>query len=205
MISYQTLFIFINCLYKVRFLQFMIKKEIYELIDYIYKENEKAKEILLIHSKMVLNKALLIANQKPELNINIDLLIDGVMLHDIGIIKTNSPKINCYGKHPYIMHGVLGKEIIEKTKFKHLALFAERHTGTGLSKEDIINNNLPLPHYDMLPISIEEQLLCFADLFYSKGKGELENEKSISKIRKSFSKFGIHQVEQFDKWCKIFL
>lgn len=183
----------------------MIKKEIYELIDNIYKENKKAKEILLIHSKIVLDKALYIANQKPELNINIDLLIDGVMLHDIGIIKTNSPKINCYGKHPYIMHGVLGKEIIEKTNFKHLALFAERHTGTGLSKEDIINGNLPLPHRDMLPISIEEQLLCFADLFYSKGKGELEKEKSISKIRESLSKFGIHQVEQFDKWCKIFL
>lgn len=183
----------------------MIKAEIIDFIDLIYKDNKDAKKILLIHSKMVLKKALYIAERHPNLNINIDLLTDGVMLHDIGIIKTNSPKMSCFGQHPYIMHGVLGREIIEKTEFKHLSLFAERHTGTGLSKEDIISGNLPLPHRDMLPISIEEQLLCFADLFYSKGKGELKKEKSASKIRQSLSKFGEHQALQFDIWCNLFL
>lgn len=41
-----------------------------------------------------------------------------------------------------------------------------RHVGVGISVKDVHQFNLPLPARDMLPISIEEQLICYADSFF---------------------------------------
>ena len=55
----------------------------------------------------------------------------------------------------------------------------------------------------MVPVSLEEQLICFADKFYS--KTHLDREKSVEKARKSISRFGDDGVVRFDRWCKVFL
>jgi len=55
----------------------------------------------------------------------------------------------------------------------------------------------------MLPVSLEEQIICFADKFFSKTK--LDNEKSLEKARKSIEKHGEEGLERFDKWCNMFL
>ena len=67
----------------------------------------------------------------------------------------------------------------------------------------IINNNYPLPHRDLLPVSIEEKLICYADKFYS--KTHLEKEKSVEKARKSLERYGEEGVRRFDNWCEQFL
>jgi uncharacterized protein len=54
-----------------------------------------------------------------------------------------------------------------------------------------------------LPESLEEQLICFADKFFS--KTHPEKEKTVDKIKKGLSKHGKESVERFDKWCKMFL
>ena len=87
--------------------------------------------------------------------------------------------------------------------FPRHALVCERHTGTGLSLKMIEEQKLPVPHRDMRPVSWEEQIICFADKFYS--KTHLEREKTPEKIRKSLSKYGEETVLQFDAWCKLFL
>ena len=51
---------------------------------------------------------------------------------------------------------------------KKSALVCERHTGAGLSLEGIIAQDLPVPHREMVSVSLEEQAICFADKFYSK-------------------------------------
>ena len=175
-----------------------------KIIDHYYPNGHPAKAILITHSTMVQQKSLQIADNHPELNADKKLLRDGAMLHDIGIVATYAPVINCYGEHPYIMHGIIGREMIEKTEMKHLALFAERHTGAGLSLNEIKSANLPLPHRDMLPLSIEEKIICFADLFYSKNKN-LETEKAVEKIQKELAKFGPEQLNRFNEWCDLFL
>lgn len=177
---------------------------IHDIIDHYYPNGHPAKELLILHSTMVKKKALQIAEMHPELGADKSLLSDGAMLHDIGIVATYAPDINCFGKHPYIMHGVLGREMIEKTELKHLALFAERHTGVGLSLKEIVSANLPLPHRDMLPQSIEEKIICFADLFFSKSKN-VKTEKSIEEIRKGLEKFNDEQLHRFNEWCNLFL
>ena len=68
---------------------------------------------------------------------------------------------------------------------------------------DRIKANPNQPRRDFTPETMEEQLICFADKFYSKTK--LDKEKPIEKVRKSLAKYGEETVERFDNWCKLFL
>ena len=173
------------------------------IIEKCYKKGTELYDILISHSTDVMNKSVSIARNHPELNIDIDFVKEAAILHDIGIFLTHAPSIKCYGTYDYICHGYLGREILDKLGYPKHALVCERHTGTGLALNQIISDNLPLPHREMMPISIEEQLICFADCFYSKTR--LSEEKSIDKIRKSFARHGRKSVEQFDRWCEMFL
>ena len=56
---------------------------------------------------------------------------------------------------------------------------------------------------DFMPETLEEQLICYADKFYSKTK--LDKEKSVEKVKQGLSKYGNETVERFDNWCKLFL
>lgn len=173
------------------------------IIEKYYIKDSELYNILVQHSTDVTNKALSIAANHPELNIDSKFVSEAGMLHDIGIFMTNAPSIKCFGIEPYLAHGYLGREIVEKSGYPLHALVCERHTGTGLSLEKIIENKLPLPHRDMRPVSIEEKLICFADCFFSKTR--LGEERPIEKVRQSLSKFDEASVRQFDRWCAIFL
>lgn len=173
------------------------------LIKKYYQEGSDLYKILLEHSFSVADKALAIANNHPELALDKEFIYEAAILHDIGIFMTDAPDISCFGKYPYICHGYLGSELLKEEGYPSHALVCERHTGAGISKEEIVNRALPLPQRDMLPVSLEEQLVCFADKFYSKSK--LQKEKSVEKIRKSLSKYGDESAKRFDGWCKLFL
>lgn len=173
------------------------------IIQKYYKKDSDLYNILVGHSTDVMNKALWIADQHPELNIDKEFLAEAAMLHDIGIFLTDAPEICCFGIAPYICHGYLGRELLDNLGYSKHGLICERHTGTGLSIQDIEDQNLPLPHRDMQPVSIEEQVICFADCFFSKTR--LGKEKAVDKVRKSLSKFGEKSVNKFDEWCLRFL
>jgi uncharacterized protein len=173
------------------------------IIEKYYDTRSEAYYILLKHSKSVAAKALSIAKAHPERNWDFQFIVDAAMLHDIGMIFCHAPDIDCHGTHEYICHGYLGADLLREEGYPHHALVCERHTGTGISLKMIEENNLPLPHRDFLPVSDEEQLICFADKFFSKTK--LDKEKSIGKIRDSLSKYGIDTVIRFNNWCKLFL
>ena len=137
-----------------------------DLINKLYPLEDELKNILLVHSRSVTRKALDIAEKHPELQLNTQFIAEAAMLHDIGIGLTNAPGIHCHGDYPYICHGYLGADFLREAGYPEHALVCERHTGAGLSLQDIIKQNLPLPHRDMLPVSMEEQVICFADKFF---------------------------------------
>ena len=155
------------------------------------------------HSKLVAEKALKLAQAHPELNIDSDFVYEAAMLHDIGVYLTHAPSIYCTGEEPYIRHGIIGAELLRNEGYPKRALVCERHTGTGLTVDDIISQNLPLPHRDMCPISLEEKLVCFADKFYSKSTPD--QEKPFDKVRKSVAKYGDASLHRFDKMATLFL
>jgi hypothetical protein len=174
-----------------------------DIIYKYYPNNNDLRKILLNHGHAVAEKALSIAGMHPEMNLDKAFIYEAAVLHDIGIFKTKAPDIYCFGKYPYICHGYLGAELLLQENFPLHALVCERHTGVGLSRQYIISNNLPVPHRDMIPVSLEEQLICFSDKFFSKTK--LNKEKSVKRVRKSLSKHGSNAVKKFDEWCKMFL
>ena len=174
-----------------------------EIIDKYYPEAGELKHILLTHSRSVADKALQIAERHPELHLDKEFLYEGAMVHDIGIFLTNAPDIFCLGDKPYICHGYLGADLMRAEGYPRHALVCERHTGAGLTLQRIVEQDLPIPHRELVPVSPEEQVICFADKFYSKTK--LDKEKSVEKARKSLEKHGQDGLARFDHWCELFL
>ncbi len=174
-----------------------------EIIKKYYQEGTELYHILLTHSSSVAQKALDILQMHPEWDLDKTFIYEAALLHDLGVFLTNAPKIKCFGDYPYICHGYLGAEILRKEGLPKHALVCERHTGSGLTKEDIIKNKFPIPEIDMLPESMEEKLICFSDKFYSKSKPE--KIKSIDKIRKQLSKYGTGSLIRFDEMLSLFL
>lgn len=168
-----------------------------------YDTSSRLYAILLKHSLDVTKKAVEISLRHPELNADTEFISEAAMLHDIGIFLTDAPLIECHGTHRYIEHGYLGADILRAEGLSRHALVCERHTGTGLSKKHIVAQNLPLPHRDMIPESIEEQIICYADKFFSKSK--LDIELPVEKIRKSLAKFGPQVLARFDHWNSLYL
>ena len=174
-----------------------------EIIDKIYgKEDSELKRILLVHSCAVTKKALHIVDSHPELMLDRVFVEEAAMLHDIGIINTNAPGICCRGTEPYIRHGIIGAEMLRKENLNRHARVCERHTGAGLTKKEITTQQLPLPHQDFLPETLEEQVICYADKFFS--KTNLEREKTVEQAEHSLAKFGEEGVERFRQWHQLF-
>jgi uncharacterized protein len=129
---------------------------------------------------------------------------EAALLHDIGVCRIHAPKLGLHGEHPYIMHGIIGREILENEGFPLHALVCERHIGVGLTVADIISQELPLPHRDMTPLSLSEQIISFADLFYSKSPGKITLQKSPERVRDKLAGFGDGKVQIFDRWMECF-
>jgi uncharacterized protein len=168
------------------------------IIEKYYKKGTNIYNVLVNHSEHVRNKALEIATNRPELQLDKEFIAEAAMMHDIGIYLCDAPRIYCLGSHNYIQHGCLGAEILRSEGLYKHALVCERHTGTGISLEMIVKNNLPLPHRDLLPVSKEEKVICYADKFFSKTK--LNETLSIQHIRTQLKKYGESGVKQFNEW-----
>lgn len=177
---------------------------VYELLKKYYAQSSQAYSILLAHSECVAKKALEIAKRHKEWELDTHLLYEGAMLHDIGVFLCDAPSIGCHGEEPYIRHGVLGREILEQEGLPEHGLICERHTGVGLTLQMILERQMPLPHREMVPLTLEEQIVCFADCFYSKS-GDPTIEKSVEQVCKGMAKHGADEVRKFEMWCKLFL
>jgi len=129
---------------------------------------------------------------------------EAALLHDIGVCRIVAPKLGLDLGFPYIMHGIIGREILEQEGLPRHALVCERHIGVGLTVDDIIRQGLPLPHRDMSPVSTAEQIVCFADLFYSKSPGKISHRKSPEKVRSKLAGFGEGKALIFDRWMELF-
>ena len=173
-----------------------------DIINKYYADNEALRELLIKHSKQVTERALKIAESHPELNIDKDFVEQAAMLHDVGIFLTDAPGIHCFGKEPYLMHGYLGGQLMRREGFPEIARVCERHTGTGLTDEVIKQRQLPLPAGDYRPETLEEQLICYADKFYS--KSHPDRIRSVQDTARSLEKFGHEGVKIFWDWVQQF-
>lgn len=173
-----------------------------DLIHKYYADNMPLQRLLIFHSRQVTDRALSIARRHPELGLDTAFIARAAMLHDVGIYLTDAPEIYCHGTHPYLMHGYLGAELMRHEGYPDIARVCERHTGTGLTADLIAQRHLPLPPGDYRPETLEEQVICYADKFYS--KSHPLRVRSVADTARSLTKYGEEGVKIFLAWAQKF-
>jgi uncharacterized protein len=99
---------------------------------------------------------------------DIELVRAGALLHDIGVYRLYDDA-GQLDHGSYVRHGILGHQLLDEEGFPELfCRFASCHTGVGLSRQDVIEQALPLPPGDYLAQTGEETLVMYADKFHSK-------------------------------------
>ncbi|MFI5690750.1 HDIG domain-containing metalloprotein [Kribbella sp. NPDC051586] len=123
-----------------------------------YAPTREAFEIVFEHCRLVCS---LTEQFFAGLDVDTDLVRAGALLHDIGVYRLESSA--------YVRHGVLGHELLASIGFPvEICRFASCHTGVGITRDDVLRQALPIPVYDYLPRTAEEELVLYADKFHSK-------------------------------------
>jgi len=105
------------------------------------------------HCKAVAELAKRIAKRCLENDVNVDvqLIYVGALLHDIGRSKTHS-----------VHHAIVGAEIAKSLGLpKSIISIIERHVGGGISADEAAK--LGWPKKDYIPQSLEEKIVAYAD------------------------------------------
>ena len=158
------------------------------IIDKYYPTDNELRSVLLKHSRQVADRCLQIVNKHKELPVDVQFLEEAAMLHDIGIFRCDAPGIFCHGTEPYLRHGPIGADLLRSEGFPRHARVAERHTGTGLP--------------GLEPETLEEQIVCYADKFYSKSSPD--RVRTVAQAAESLEKFGHAGVLKFLSWAERF-
>ena len=184
----------------------MIMIDCLSIIQRYYTPGNDDYRVLVLHSRQVADLAVKLGQRLIDKGQPVDLefVEEAAMLHDIGMCRTDAPGIHCYGTEPYIRHGILGRQMLDAIGLFRHGRVCERHTGAGITAAEIIEQHLPIdPPRDLLPESVEEKLVCYADKFFSKSRLD-EPPKTLERVRKSLAKFGDDSVVRFDEMATLF-
>lgn len=176
------------------------------IIQRYYTPGNDDYRVLVLHSRQVADLAVRLGQRLIDKGVPVDLefVEEASMLHDIGMCRTDAPGIHCFGTEPYIRHGILGRQMLDAIGLFRHGRVCERHTGAGITAAEIIDQHLPIdPPRDLLPDSVEEKLVCYADKFFSKSRLD-EPPKTLERVRKSLAKFGDDSVVRFDEMATLF-
>ena len=174
-----------------------------KILQKFYAPDSVTYRLLLVHGRQVGGKALAIADRIAHLKPDRRFLWEAAMLHDLAIFMTDTPPLDCHGTHPYVCHGYLGRTLLDNMGLERHALVCERHVGVGLTEKDITEQKLPLPLRDMRPVSLEEQIICYADKFFSKN-GQSNKAKTVAQIITKLQNYGKDKAQRFEEWAKQF-
>lgn len=125
----------------------------------------------------------------------------GGLVHDIGVYRvfeTEGPGAGReFNRRRYIFHGLEGFLILLENRMgMRIASFARNHTGVGITRSEVIAQNLPLPPDDYMPRTVEQEIVMFADKFHTKSNPP--DFVSLSAARKSAARFGKTNASRFD-------
>jgi uncharacterized protein len=175
-----------------------------------YAQNEYVFELVYTHCKIVTEIALWCANNS-KLRIDLELLEAASMLHDIGTYALLDKKGRDDNRHNYKQHAIFGAALADEEGFDpRISEIIKTHLLLGLSRQEIIDAKEGMPQNDYLPMSIEAEILCYADRFHSKRpcfndyasflKG-LSQDLPIQaqKFKDAAKKFGLPDIEALSK------
>lgn len=176
------------------------------IIQRYYTPGNDDYRVLVSHSRKVADMAVALSQRLIDRGtpIDIEFVEEAAMLHDIGICRTDAPGIHCHGTEPYILHGILGRKMLDGMGLFRHGRVCERHTGAGITAAEIVAQHLPIdPPRDLVPESLEEKVVCYADKFFSKSRID-EPPKSLERARQLLAKFGGDTLSRFDDLVALF-
>lgn len=176
------------------------------IIERYYTPGNEDYRVLVHHSRHVADLAVTLSQRLIDRHVPIDIefVEEAAMLHDIGMCRTDAPGIYCHGTEPYILHGILGRRMLDSMGLYRHGRVCERHTGAGITAAEIVSQHLPIvPPRDLLPESLEEKVICYADKFFSKSHLD-DAPRSIERTRQSLAKFGGDTLARFDQMVALF-
>jgi len=170
------------------------------------KDQKEQLEIVWTHSLIVKNISLQIAqNLEKKYGIKTDqkLIEIGALIHDIGVYEYFDDDYKI--EKNYVQHGRTGYEILIKEGLsKKRARFSLIHIGVGFEKD--------------IPISLEEEIVAYADSFHSKKPVRFNSYESEKEKLGKFGpdkgyiyerykdKFGIPELKElkdkYENWQK---
>lgn len=122
-----------------------------EAMSILEKEGTPAR--VVEHCKTVARQAAVFSEQASSRGLVVDreLVKMGALLHDIGRSRTHEPG-----------HGFVGGKILRDIGVdERIARIAERHVGAGIPASEA--KALGLPKKDLIPETMEEKIVCYAD------------------------------------------
>ncbi|WP_245673846.1 HD domain-containing protein [Actinoplanes rectilineatus] len=132
-----------------------------------------------------------IAEQVAPPGVDLALVRAGALLHDIGVYRLAA------GEH-YVRHGVLGEQWLHGLELPDvLSRFCAHHTGVGVTRDDVVQQGLPLPVADYLADTPEEEIVMYADKFHS--KGGTPGFVTAASFAASVARFGADKAAQFKR------
>jgi len=166
------------------------------------KYSDKFFNLVWTHSEIVKEIAFQLSDslyKRTGIKIDKDLLEVGALVHDIGVYFCISKNFN---PDRYIYHGWEGEKFLRQQGVDDplVLRFCSVHLGVGITKEDIKNWKLNLPKQDYIPISLEEEILTYADKFHTK----LPKFVSFEAAREKIAKFGQTKAIKMDLFKKKF-
>lgn len=173
------------------------------IIEKYYAPGSSLYQTLVAHSRQVAQKSLEIAGNLSHLEPDLEFITTAAMLHDVGIFLTRAESIGCTGKLPYICHGYLGRQLLDDQGIDPgFGLVAERHTGAGITLANILQQGLPLPLRDMVPLTLEEKIICCADKFFSKHPLHQDKVMTPALIIQELTKINPGHARRFAGWAE---
>lgn len=129
-------------------------------------------------------------------DVDIELARAGSLLHDIGVYRLYDDAGNL-DQSAYIRHGVLGYDLLRSAGLPEtICRFASHHTGVGISRDDVLAQQLPIPPADYLAETGEERLVMYADKFHSKATPPVFGTAAWCAAR--LRRFGDEKVKAFE-------
>jgi HDIG domain protein len=176
-----------------------------------YAPSDVAFDLVFTHCQIVWKLAEQLIKQSI-LPVNSELVKVGCLLHDIGVYRLYLPNGEIDHAN-YIKHGTEGYALLKEEGFdEQFCRFASCHTGVGLTKQEIEEEDLPIPPADYFAETPEEQLIMYADKFHTKTtppkfmtadayaeKQRRFGEEKVKRFRQFQKEFGTPELEPLAK------
>lgn len=178
----------------------MEKTDYLKIIQKYIKPDSYTYGVYITHVTLVTKKALDVGRRLSLSGESLRFIEEAGMLHDIGIARVHAPLFGCNGELPYICHITEGRDLLLAEGLPKHARVAERHTGVGVFADDVRREKMPIPEKDYVAETLEEEIISWADIFFSKFPDQLWRERSIDEARGHIAQFGEKHARIFDEW-----